>query len=81
MSHLYRDHRLYLAERMIWLDNYVRKTSQRAIIKVESLKAARENGAENIDLIEELVIDSLLIYIPHGTILDREGYFKSNLKN
>ena len=83
MHSYFRNHQLYLAEKSEWLDRHVIKTSKRALLKIESFKLILEDGEDHdqIRLVEKLIKDSLLTVIHHQTILQREGYYNSNLMN
>jgi hypothetical protein len=80
MHSYFRNHQLYLAERNEWLDRHVVKTSKRALMKITCLNQC-ENEDESKRLIEKMVKESLLTGIPNKTILSKEGFFLSNLKN
>ncbi len=83
MHAYFRNHQLYLAERSDWLDRHVNKTSQRALMKIESWKliAQSGDGEQQLRLVEKLLKDSLLTAIPNQTVLHKEGFFLSNLDN
>jgi peptidyl-tRNA hydrolase len=83
MHAYFRNHQLYLAERSEWLDRHVNKTSKRAIMKIESWKLIAESGEEDqqLRLVEKLLKDSLLTFVPNKTVLNKEGYYLTNLKN
>lgn len=83
MHAYFRNHQLYLAERYDWLDRHVNKTSQRALMKIESWKliAQSNDGEQQLKLVEKLLKDSLLTSIPNNTVLHKEGFFLSNLDN
>lgn len=83
MHAYFRNHQLYLAERSDWLDRHVTKTSQRALMKIESWKliAQSGDGQRQLHLVEKLLKDSLLSPIPARTVLHKEGFFLSNLDN
>jgi hypothetical protein len=74
----YRNHQLYLAERTIWLDTHIEKTSKRALMKIRSLN---EGSEENIKALQNLVYTSLLNKVSNSTILVREGFYLMNLAN
>jgi hypothetical protein len=83
MHAYFRNHQLYLAERCNWLDRQVNKTSNRALMKIESYKLivqAEENDVQ-VKLIEKLVKDSLLNLVTNKTVLIREGFHLYNLSN
>ena len=79
----FRNHQLYLAERCTWLDRQVSKSSNRALMKIESYKliAQAEENDVQVKLIEKLVKDSLLNLVTNKTILIREGFHLYNLSN
>lgn len=83
MHAYFRNHQLYLAERSEWLDRHVAKTSKRALMKIESWKliAESESQENQLKLVEKLLKDSLLTSVPYKTVLTKEGFFISNLKN
>lgn len=83
MHPYFRNHQLYLAERCNWLDRQVAKTSNRALMKIESYKliAQAEENDVQVKLIEKLVKDSLLNLVTNKTILIREGFHLYNLNN
>jgi peptidyl-tRNA hydrolase len=82
MHAYFRNHQLYLAERSEWMDRHVNKTSKRAMIKIDSWKMAyNSKNHSQLGLLYKMVKDSLLTPICNGMVLDREGYFKSNLCN
>ena len=83
MHAYFRNHQLYLAERSDWLDRHVTKTSQRALMKIESWKLIAQSGdqEQQLRLVEKLLKDSLLTAIPTQTVLHKEGFFLSNLDN
>ncbi len=83
MHAYFRNHQLYLAERCTWLDRQVAKTSNRALLKIESYKliAQAEENDVQVKLIEKLVKDSLLNAVSNKTILVREGFHLYNLAN
>ena len=83
MHAYFRNHQLYLAERCEWLDRHVTKTSQRALMKIESWKLIAQSGdhEQQLRLVEKLLKDSLLTPVPAQTVLHKEGFFLSNLDN
>jgi len=83
MHAYFRNHQLYLAEKSLWLDRHVTKTSKRALIKIESWKLIAQTGEhdDQVKLIEKLVKDSLLTTISNQILLDKEGYYRYNLNN
>lgn len=83
MHPYFRNHQLYLAERCTWLDRQVAKSSNRALMKIESYKliAQAEENDVQVKLIEKLVKDSLLNLVTNKTILIREGFHLYNLNN
>lgn len=83
MHPYFRNHQLYLAERCNWLDRQVNKSSNRAIMKIESWKliALAEENDVQVKLIEKLVKDSLLNLVTNKNILIREGFHLYNLNN
>ena len=83
MHSYFRNHQLYLAEKSLWLDRHVVKTSKRALIKIESWKLIAQSAdyEEQTRLIKKLLKDSLLTAISNEAILNQEGYFNSNLEN
>jgi hypothetical protein len=83
MHAYYRNHQLYLAEKCNWLDRQVEKNSKRALMKIESFKLIVESGEgfDQIKMVEKLVKDSLLTAIHNTKLLQKEGYYQSNLEN
>ena len=83
MHAYFRNHQLYLAEKYNWLDRQVNKSSKRALMKIESLKLIAHSGDhdEQLRLVKKLVKDSLLNTIPNRSVLHKEGFYQSNLKN
>jgi hypothetical protein len=83
MHAYFRNHQLYLAEKSLWLDRHVTKTSRRALMKIESWKLIAQAGEldEQVRLIEKMVKDSLLTPISSQQILNKEGHHLYNLKN
>ncbi len=83
MHAYFRNHQLYLAEKCEWLDRHVIKTSKRALLKIESWKLIAQSGDydEQYKLVEKLVKDSLLTHISNKSVLRKEGFYASNLKN
>lgn len=83
MHAYFRNHQLYLAERCNWLDRQVNKTSNRALMKIESYKliAEAEENDVQVKLIEKLVKDSLLNLVTNKMILIREGFHLYNQTN
>lgn len=83
MHAYYRNHQLYLAEKCNWLDRQVEKNSKRALMKIESFKLIVESGEgfDQIKMVEKLLKDSLLTAILNKKLLQKEGYYQSNLEN
>jgi len=82
MHAYFRNHQLYLAEKCNWLDRQVQKTSKRALMKIESFKLIVETADDDqIELVKRLVKDSLLTPVPGRTVLHKEGFFASNVRN
>jgi hypothetical protein len=83
MHAYFRNHQLYLAEKSLWLERHVAKTSRRALMKIESWKLIVQSGEhdDQIRLIEKLVKDSLLTSISAKAVLDKEGFHLYNLEN
>jgi peptidyl-tRNA hydrolase len=83
MHAYFRNHQLYLAEKCNWLDRQVEKTSKRALMKIESYKLIVQSGEddEQIRLVEKLVKDSLLTSVNNKFLLQKEGFYRSNLSN
>ncbi len=82
MHAYYRNHQLYLAEKCNWLDRQVEKTSKRALMKIESFKLiAQSNDLEQTRMVSKLVKESLLTPIMNIKLLQKEGFFKSNIHN
>ena len=52
-------------------------------MKIESWKLIADAGDQEsqLKLVEKLLKDSLLTIIPNKTVLNKEGYYMSNLKN
>jgi hypothetical protein len=74
----FRNHQLYLAERTLWLDRHVEKYSKRALMKIEALRTCEH---EDLNAIRRLVKTSLLDEIPNETILKKEGWFETEIRN
>ena len=82
MHAYFRNHQLYLAEKCNWMDRQVEKTSKRALMKIESFKLiAQAEDFEQTQLVKKLVRDSLFTSINNKVLLDREGYYKTNMNN
>jgi len=82
MHAYFRNHQLYLAEKCNWMDRQVEKTSKRALMKIESYKLILQaEDFEQTQLVKKLVKDSLLTSINNKVLLQREGFYKSNLDN
>lgn len=83
MHAYFRNHQLYLAEKNLWLERHVIKTSKRALIKIESWKLITQcaDYDEQTRLIKKLLKESLLTPIPNTTVLRKEGFYQSNLDN
>jgi hypothetical protein len=82
MHAYYRNHQLYLAEKCNWLDRQVEKTSKRALMKIESFKLiVQANDKEQTRMVSKLVKESLLTPITNIKLLQKEGFFKSNVNN
>ena len=83
MHSYFRNHQLYLAEKSEWLDRHVIKTSKRALLKIESWKLIVESGEghDQLKLVQKLVKDSLLTPIHNRSVLQKEGFYVSNLNN
>ncbi len=82
MHAYFRNHQLYLAEKCTWLDRQIEKTSKRALMKIESLKLiAQGEDLEQTQMVKKLVNDSLLTGIHNRILLQKEGFYQSNLDN
>lgn len=82
MHAYFRNHQLYLAEKCNWMDRQVEKTSKRALMKIESFKLiAQAEDFEQTQLVKKLVQDSLFTTINNRILLQREGFYQSNLNN
>jgi hypothetical protein len=82
MHAYFRNHQLYLAEKCNWMDRQVEKTSKRALMKIESFKLiAQAEDYEQTQLVKKLVQDSLFTSINNRVLLQREGFYQSNLNN
>jgi peptidyl-tRNA hydrolase len=82
MHAYFRNHQLYLAEKCNWMDRQVEKTSKRALMKIESFKLiAQAEDFEQTQLVKKLVQDSLFTSINNRILLQREGFYQSNLNN
>jgi peptidyl-tRNA hydrolase len=82
MHAYFRNHQLYLAEKCNWMDRQVEKTSKRALMKIESYKLiAQAEDYEQTQLVKKLVQDSLFTSINNRVLLQREGFYQSNLNN
>lgn len=82
MHAYYRNHQLYLAEKCNWLDRQVEKTSKRALMKIESFKLiAQADDKEQTRMVSKLVKESLLTAISNVKLLQKEGFYKSNVEN
>lgn len=82
MHAYFRNHQLYLAEKCNWMDRQVDKTSKRALMKIESYKLiAQAEDYEQTQLVKKLVQDSLFTTINNRVLLQREGFYQSNLSN
>lgn len=82
MHAYFRNHQLYLAEKCNWLDRQIEKNSKRAIMKIESFKLIAETAdAGQARMVEKLVKESLLTAVTNKMILQKEGFYYSNLCN
>ena len=82
MHAYYRNHQLYLAEKCNWLDRQVEKTSKRALMKIESFKLiVQANDIEQTRMVSKLVKESLLTPISNVKLLQKEGFYKTNVQN
>lgn len=82
MHAYFRNHQLYLAEKHCWLDRQVEKNSKRALMKIESLKLiAQADDFEQTQMVKKLVKDSLLTAIHNRILLQKEGFYQTNLNN
>ncbi|ANE49491.1 hypothetical protein [Flavisolibacter tropicus] len=82
MHAYFRNHQLYLAEKCNWMDRQVEKTSKRALMKIESYKLiAQAEDYEQTQLVKKLVQDSLFTSINNRVLLQKEGFYQSNLNN
>lgn len=82
MHAYYRNHQLYLAEKCTWLDRQVDKNSKRALMKIESFKLiAQADDFEQTRMVKKLVTDTLLCVIHNRILLQKEGFYKTNLNN
>jgi hypothetical protein len=74
----FRNHQLYLAERSEWLDRHVVKTSLRALMKIKALTTCEY---DDIKAVQKLIQSSLLDPIEGKSVLEKEGWFASNMNN
>jgi hypothetical protein len=82
MHAYFRNHQLYLAEKCTWLDKQTEKNSKRALMKIESLKLiVQAEDHEQTQMVKKLVTDSLLNQIHNRILLQKEGFYQSNLNN
>lgn len=82
MHAYFRNHQLYLAEKCTWLDKQTEKNSKRALMKIESLKLiVQAEDQEQTQMVKKLVTDSLLNQIHNRILLQKEGFYQSNLNN
>ncbi len=82
MHAYFRNHQLYLAEKSTWLDRQIEKCSKRALMKIESLKlVAQAEDVEQTRMVKKLVNDSLLTQIHNRILLQKEGFYQTNLSN
>ena len=82
MHAYFRNHQLYLAEKCNWMDRQVEKTSKRALMKIESYKLiAQAEDYEQTQLVKRLVQESLFTSINNRVLLQKEGFYQSNLNN
>jgi hypothetical protein len=82
MHAYFRNHQLYLAEKCNWMDRQVEKSSKRALMKIESYKLiAQAEDFEQTQLVKKLVNDSLFTIINNRVLLQKEGFYQSNLNN
>jgi hypothetical protein len=82
MHAYFRNHQLYLAEKCNWMDRQVEKSSKRALMKIESYKLiAQAEDYEQTQLVKKLVQDSLFTGINNRVLLQKEGFYQSNLNN
>ena len=82
MHAYFRNHQLYLAEKCNWMDRQVEKTSKRALMKIESFKLiALAEDYEQTLLVKKLVHDSLFTSINNRILLQREGFYQTNMCN
>jgi hypothetical protein len=82
MHAYFRNHQLYLAEKCTWLDRQIEKNSKRALMKIESLKLiVQAEDPEQTQLVKKLVNESLLTQIHNRILLQKEGFYQSNLNN
>ncbi len=82
MHAYFRNHQLYLAEKCNWIDRQIEKSSKRALMKIESLRLiAQAEDFEQTQLVKKLVNDSLLTQIHNRILLQKEGFYQSNLNN
>jgi hypothetical protein len=82
MHSYFRNHQLYLAEKFTWLDKQTEKNSKRALMKIESLKLiVQAEDHEQTQMVKKLVNESLLNQIHNRILLQKEGFYQSNLNN
>jgi hypothetical protein len=64
------------------MDRQVEKSSKRALMKIESYKLiAQAEDFEQTQLVKKLVNDSLFTIINNRVLLQKEGFYQSNLNN
>lgn len=79
----FSNHQLYLAEKCIWLDRQTLKNSKRALMKIESLRLiirAREDE-QQVQLIRQLLNESLLHFVDAQEVLHSEGFYLYDLRS
>ena len=80
---MFNNKQLYLAEKHEWLERHVNKTSQRALLKIESLKMIAQSSDYNkqVKMAKKFVNEALLTPIQNHQILMNEGFYSANLTN
>lgn len=83
MHAYFRNHQLYLAEKCNWLDRQVEKNSKRALMKIESYKLIAQSTEDDqqVSMVKKLIKESLFTSIHNRILLQKEGFYKTNLEN
>lgn len=83
MHAYFRNHQLYLAEKCNWLDRQVEKNSKRALMKIESYKLIAQSTEDDqqVSMVKKLIKESLFTPIHNRILLQKEGFYKTNLEN